>query len=515
VRDDKAEDPFQLIGRVVDGRYRVECVAGEGGFGVVYRAFHLGFAARIALKVLKLPRHWSNARREARIVSFQREGRMLFELSRLHPSIVRAYETGTIWAGDARAPYLSLEWLDGVSLDQELRYRRRRGLPPFELHEVLTLLEGSAAGLARAHAQGVAHRDIKPGNLFIDTGGKEPQIKILDFGIAKLDEPTGAVASEHAGAANSGASFTPMYAAPEQWSTRFGPTGPRTDVHALALVCGELLSGRAPFPGAEHAQFEAACLDAGARPTPAALGVRLPERVEAVLARAVALDPRERYEDVGAFWKALCRAAKWSPTGASVRIVALASEPPPASLGSSSDASPRSARSAPVNPRATSVTSSRVVPDVPRPATRRTRPLRLGRSLAMSAGIAAIVSLALFERGARAFLFGRTPRVEASTASRTQPSELRVSPQLELLTTVRRADESGSLLPLEEPETAGVPSISAPGTVTRAPMRDRTPRKSAAARADVAPPVPVPSGEPLPSLQLEVNLDDPGLTRRK
>src|SRR3954451_4981480 len=90
-------DPFDIIGAVVEGRYRVERVAGQGGFGVGYRAFHLGFEAPIALKMLKLPPRWSSAKREARVVSFQREGRMLFELSRLHPAIVRAFETGTLW----------------------------------------------------------------------------------------------------------------------------------------------------------------------------------------------------------------------------------------------------------------------------------------------------------------------------------------------------------------------------------------------------------------------------------
>ena len=84
-------DPFGIVGSVVDGRYRVERVAGQGGFGVVYRAQHLGFQSPIALKVLKLPEHWSIERIQARTAAFQREGRVLFELSMLDPSIVRAY----------------------------------------------------------------------------------------------------------------------------------------------------------------------------------------------------------------------------------------------------------------------------------------------------------------------------------------------------------------------------------------------------------------------------------------
>src|SRR3954451_3947758 len=131
-------DPFNISGAVVDGRYRVEQVVGQGGFGVVYRAQHLGFESPIALKVLKLPDEWSPGRRAARLASFQREGRVLFELSHLHPSIVRAFETGTIRGRDGSlAPYLALEWLDGVSLDRELKARRSAGVPPLPLWDVL------------------------------------------------------------------------------------------------------------------------------------------------------------------------------------------------------------------------------------------------------------------------------------------------------------------------------------------------------------------------------------------
>ena len=508
MRAQRDEDPFHLIGSVVDGRYRIECVAGEGGFGVVYRAFHLGFAARIALKVLKLPGHWSDSRREARIVSFQREGRMLFELSRLHPSIVRAFETGTIWDGKARAPYLSLEWLDGVSLDQELRHRRRRGLPPFELQEVLSLLEASAAGLERAHALGVAHRDIKPGNLFIDRGGKEPQVKILDSGIAKLDETAENSHLGHALAGLSGASFTPMYAAPEQWLTRLGPTGPWTDVHALALVCTELLTGRAPFSGADATQFQAACLDATARPTPAALGVRLSESVESVLARAVALEPRERYQHVGAFWEALCAAARWSPSSGAIRIAALVPEPSPDRNGAR-DAAP-SALSAPVQPRATSVTRSRVRSDVQRLASKRRR-ISLGARLVMSAGIAVLAAVALVDRGSRALLFGRTPSPDIA-GRRAQSSDRTVS-STALLTAMSAPQPAISGLPLEARE--GPTVLGASEQPSKVPTA--TPRRHHinAALSNRSAPLRSADGSLPQAAQLEVNLDDPGLTRRK
>src|SRR5258708_5894093 len=142
-------DPFKLVGRIVDGRYRIERVAGRGGYGVVYRAFHLSFESPIALKVLKLADELPADKAGAQIAAFQREGKVLFELSSLHRSIVKAFETGVVALFDGSvAPYLALEWLDGVSLDRESKHRRKQGLPPMTLDEVCTLLDEPAKGLA-------------------------------------------------------------------------------------------------------------------------------------------------------------------------------------------------------------------------------------------------------------------------------------------------------------------------------------------------------------------------------
>ncbi|HEX6273553.1 MAG TPA: serine/threonine-protein kinase, partial [Polyangiaceae bacterium] len=284
----------------------------------------LGFASPIALKVLKLPESWTLERKQARVASFQREGRMLFELSARHPSIVRAFETGTIGSRDGSpAPYLALEWLDGASLDCEAKLRRKRGHGPMSLPQVLELLHGPAEALALAHARGVVHRDVKPGNLFASLKDGELSVKILDFGVAKLVDEGADTTAQHALTAGATASFTAMYAAPEQWLERLGATGAWTDVHALALVCVELLSGNIPFSGRESAQFMAACLDPTVRPTPAARGVELAEEVESVFARAVALEPRQRFRDVGSFWSALREAARVSPERCRVELVSF------------------------------------------------------------------------------------------------------------------------------------------------------------------------------------------------
>jgi serine/threonine protein kinase len=505
---DLAEDPFNIIGTVIDGRYRVECVAGEGGFGVVYRAFHLGFEARIALKVLKLPREWSNSRRETRVLGFQREGRMLFELSRLHPSIVRAFETGSIWAGAGRAPYLSLEWLDGVSLDRELCFRRRRGLPAFELGEVLTLLEGPAAGLARAHAQGIAHRDVKPGNLFIDMGGQVPQVKILDFGIAKLVGVSEEAMQDPASSVTNAASFTPMYAAPEQWRTLLGPTGPWTDVHALGLLCVELLSGYAPFSGIEAAELRSACLDARARPTPAARRVHLAAPVEAVLTRAVALEPRDRYQDVGAFWQALCAAASWSSPCASPRIAALTDT-------ESADAAraPASSLSTSHNLKATSVTRSRAA----RAPTQVRRAAVSATVLGVSFGIAAVTSFALVTDRRAGSASSATSDAHSGTPGRVQNPDPPRSAAFTLLASARAIDESSPGSLTREAESSGG-ALNAPHD--RHMTQSRThrivrPNSLPVPIATPARPAPLPSVVARPGApQPEVDLDDPGLIRR-
>jgi serine/threonine-protein kinase len=305
-------DPYNLLGSIVDGRYRVDAVAAHGGQAVVYRAFHLSFESPIALKVRKLPANLAASEARAKVAEFRREGRVLFELSSLHPSIVRALEVGVLTSCAAvYAPYLALEWLDGVALNEELEFRRQRGLPPLDVGEVIALLDAPSRALAVAHARGFAHRDIKPQNLFACPQPDGPFMKVLDFGISKWVEPSTST-TEQLAEPDARTSFTPKYAAPEQWLPRLGGTGSWTDVHAWALVIVELLSGKAPFEGKEAAQFMAACLDP-LRPTPRNLGVAVTDEVELVFSRALALEPRERFRRIPDFWNALCHASRSEP----------------------------------------------------------------------------------------------------------------------------------------------------------------------------------------------------------
>jgi eukaryotic-like serine/threonine-protein kinase len=322
-----------LLGTILDGRYRIEEVAGEGGHGTVYRALHLAFDLPVAVKVLKVTNQEDHLARRARIGDFRREGRILFELSALHPSLVQAKEAGTVLGADGLPePYLVLEWLSGVSLATEMKRRRNSGPAPMTLDEVIRLLDWPAEGLAMAHARGVAHRDLKPGNLFLTERDGAVLTKVLDFGLAKaVDSSLGTTARSLETTGRH--PFTPSYGAPEQWLARLGATGPWTDVHAWAQIVVELLSGRAAFQGSDSAQLMGACLDVQ-RPTPGQLGVSVSAEVEGVFARALSLHPSERFRDIREFWRALREAAAFpggelrssvllSPLGSTVSTAAL------------------------------------------------------------------------------------------------------------------------------------------------------------------------------------------------
>ncbi len=509
-------DPFGIGGSVVDGRYRVEHVVGQGGFGVVYRAQHLGFESPIALKVLKLPDDGSSARRHARIASFQLEGRMLFELSGLHPSFVRALETGAIRGRDGSlAPYLALEWLDGVSLDREMKSRRSLGLPPFSLTDALALLSEPAEGLARAHARGIAHRDIKPGNLFISARDGEQSVKILDFGIAKLVDDSLDTSERFASSVTATASFTPLYAAPEQWLERLGATGTWTDVHALALVVVELLTGCAPFAGRERAQLRAACLD-HVRPSPAARGVTLPPAVEAVLAQALALEPQRRFPDAGAFWAALCAAAPWRAQRAPL-VVALTARDP------SDDA------------------RLSLVPFVSEPApptgnTVTTAPLTAGRALPLRSGSlnlakSAVAAVALVAASAVVVhdTSGRGRRARDQTLHAWTTTEITGDPALNPAPPALLAAVTSSS-PAPKPPSVSVtvrpPLAVVPRTQDKPPAGNVLGASKPSPRPTSAPAPALAASPPTARVELApetattrpsvpVNLDDPALVRRK
>ncbi|HEY3256874.1 MAG TPA: serine/threonine-protein kinase, partial [Polyangiaceae bacterium] len=276
---------------------------------VVYRAHHLGFNEKVAIKCLRIPRALSGAARDEFEKNFLAEGRLLHQLSRSTAGIVQALDVGALVSPNKTwTPFIVLEWLDGQSLSENFAERLRTGLGGRTPKAAIELLDSAARALSLAHEQGIAHRDIKPANLFLAEVGGRKTLKVLDFGIAKVvtESESFTKAFEETGASLQ--AFTARYGSPEQFSRRYGATGPWSDVFSLALVLVEAIVGHSALEGVDAAQLFIAAADTTRRPTLRAHGIDLGDGIEAVFATALAVDPKERYANAGEFWDALLAA---------------------------------------------------------------------------------------------------------------------------------------------------------------------------------------------------------------
>ena len=338
-------DAFGIVGTLQAGAFQVEAVVAEGGFAVVYRAHHAAFRASVALKCLKVPSGLSAEQKHEFLERFREEAELLFRLSAGIPGVVRPLHVGTLDTPNrAFVPFLALEWLDGKTLEHAIAERRAHGVPAMDLVDLVRLLTPVARALERAHrfpdAAGelaILHRDLKPENIFIASVQGAEVVKILDFGIGKVKKAATQIVGKLSATEDALSAFTPGYGAPEQWlPKRFGQTGPWTDVWGLALTVLEGCSGTSVF-GGDHAAILAAVVDETTRPTPGALGVPVRSEVDAVFRRALAVDPRDRYPSIEAFWSELTSAlgtaaTEWMPlsrerSGPAVPDLVLAPKP--------------------------------------------------------------------------------------------------------------------------------------------------------------------------------------------
>lgn len=275
------------IGRSFEGRYRIEAQLGDGGVGRVYRARHLRLDRPVALKVLRKQHNerWVSRQR------FEREARALGQLS--HPNIVAVMDSGI----EVDVPFLVMELLEGQDLASLLRGGALT--PRLACRYALELLEG----LAFVHQHGLVHRDIKPGNVFLERA--EPgveRVKLLDFGLARLVLP-----SKDAAVSRFGEMLgTPAYMAPEQITSE--SVDARSDVYAVGLLLFEMISGRRAFMGSD-AEVWSQQLSA---PVPR-LGELGPGTVplsclDEVIQRAAHKDASQRFADARAMATALAAA---------------------------------------------------------------------------------------------------------------------------------------------------------------------------------------------------------------
>ncbi len=307
-------DPLNLIGRTISEKYEIEALVGEGGFAVVYRATHNVWKRPVAIKIFRVLSTLTTAARVNAIDNFVQEGAVLAELSERSAAICQARDIGTLEVNGQTMPYMVLEWLDGMSLDVVIDNEIQARWAPRDVAAVIELLEPAAEALALAHRRGIAHRDVKPANIFVigDPRG-EHVVKVLDFGIAKVVQDAQKEGGAFERTQGVVSSFTPAYGAPEQFSRAHGATGPWTDVFALALIAVELLTHRPPLDGDDLAQLGFASGDPNRRPTPRTFGVHVSDAVEQVFARALAVSPNDRYRSMGDFWDALRRAMQLRP----------------------------------------------------------------------------------------------------------------------------------------------------------------------------------------------------------
>jgi serine/threonine-protein kinase len=293
-------DQFGLANTTLAGRFWIERLVAEGGFGVVYRAQQAALARPVAIKVLKVATEHEAALRR----TFEAEARAVARLK--HPNIVEVHDFGV-----AEGPsgvllhWMALEWLDGRTLEEFLDKLPRASPPGIPPARALELLRPVLQAIGFAHREGVVHRDLKPGNIFMVERHGSVVPKVLDFGIAQMLSASGEGEGQARAARDSttaaGPAFSPDYAAPEQVS--YGRTGPWTDVHALGLILSELCTGKRPYAGGEPEERFAAVVSER-RPTPGAKGVDV-GGWEPVLAKALARRPTDRYPDADALLAAL------------------------------------------------------------------------------------------------------------------------------------------------------------------------------------------------------------------
>ncbi len=282
----------ELVGRILAGRYRILEMLGEGAMGAVYLAEHLHIGRRDAIKVLRP----SLSKDPEAIARFTRGARNASRVR--HPNVCSIYDFGETEDGMA---FLAMEYIDGESLQDLLR---REGHLPVE--ECVYLMHQTADALHAAHEAGIVHRDLKPGNIMLTRGrGGRRVVKVVDFDIAK-----GSSEGQSSDLTQMGFVIgTPEYMSPEQLTA--DALDGRSDVYSLGMVLFRMLTGVLPFAARTTREIMLQRLTANPGTLAGAVPDReFPEGMQAVLDRALARSPEERFPDAEAFAEALEAAAK-------------------------------------------------------------------------------------------------------------------------------------------------------------------------------------------------------------
>src|SRR5215467_7291794 len=271
-----------MIGSTL-GNYKILEKLGEGGQGTVYKAVDSKLGRTLVIKVLPA----ELTAREANLKRFEREARLASALD--HPNICTIFDLNEI--NDIH--YIAMQYIEGRNVRQLVNGR------PLSLESALSIALQTADALAAAHSRGIMHRDIKAGNVMVTPGG---QVKVLDFGLAKLLDEEAARTSgiHHTEITEVGVPYgTATYAAPEQ--ARGDRVDSRADIFSTGVLLYEMLTGTWPFQGQTAVEVRHAVLNEEPAPLSKMRPGRVPAKLQAVIDKALAKDPRNRYQRISHF----------------------------------------------------------------------------------------------------------------------------------------------------------------------------------------------------------------------
>ena len=280
--------------RLLGGRYELDGIVGRGGMAEVYRARDIRLDRIVAVKTLRE----DLARDQTFQARFRREAQSAASLN--HPSIVAVYDTGEDDTGGSHIPYIVMEYVDGRTLRDLLREDRRL-LP----ERALEITDGVLRALDYSHRNGIVHRDIKPGNVMLTRDGK---VKVMDFGIARAVSDAQATMTQTAQVIG-----TAQYLSPEQ--ARGERVDARSDLYSTGCLLYELLTGRPPFLGDSPVAIAYQHVRENPVP-PSRVDPEVPQWADAIVLRAMAKDPRDRYQSAAEMRQDIQRALQGVPVAA-------------------------------------------------------------------------------------------------------------------------------------------------------------------------------------------------------
>ncbi len=260
------------------GKYEIKRPLGRGAMGTVYEGWDPIIARRVAIKTVRLP-DGADPETEEALARFRREAQAAGRLT--HPNIVGVFDYGE--TNDLA--YIVMEFVDGPPLKTLLDKQER-----FALADAVRVMEDLLAGLQFSHERGVVHRDIKPANVMLTSSG---QAKIADFGIARIESSSMTQAGTLLG--------TPAYMSPEQFMGQV--VDARSDIYSSGVLLYQLLTGERPFEGGMSAIMHKALNTEP--PAPSQLSVTAPPSFDAVVRRAMAKRPQDRFASAKAFAEAI------------------------------------------------------------------------------------------------------------------------------------------------------------------------------------------------------------------